>query len=207
MTMDQYALQVRDHLGNTFNVAIARFPFWIGRGAENDLVLNEPSVSKRHAFLSRVPGGLAINDNESRNGVFLNKEKERLNQPRPLAVGDTLRIGLARIRLQRSGAPEIPLHTRALSTLTFVPTREAWDPIQKLTTGLARSAGGPAQRDHAPGWQKMLSRLLLEASTPGVYELMLDMVEEAISFDRCFIVLFERGDPEEISIAAKRVRG
>lgn len=53
----------------------------IGRTDQNDLVLNDPGVSRHHATIKKLDGGFYIEDNSSRNGVFLNKkrvEREKL---------------------------------------------------------------------------------------------------------------------------------
>ncbi|QBF33980.1 type VI secretion system-associated FHA domain protein TagH [Thalassococcus sp. S3] len=68
----------------------------VGRGEDNDLVLPDPRrvISKHHCVISQIETGLVLVDH-SRNGTFLNREAERLQQdtPVPLAEGDVIRIG------------------------------------------------------------------------------------------------------------------
>lgn len=47
----------------------------IGRAAGNDIVIDDPGVSARHAILERVNGGFVVRDNGSTNGVFVNGER------------------------------------------------------------------------------------------------------------------------------------
>ncbi len=60
----------------------------IGRGAQNDLILHESSVSSFHAELVRLEdGGLRVIDLDSSNGTFVNGD--RINRA-VLKAGDRL---------------------------------------------------------------------------------------------------------------------
>jgi serine phosphatase RsbU (regulator of sigma subunit) len=205
--MHEYFIQVKDHAGKAYVVPLERFPFTIGRGGENDLVLAEPSVSKRHAFIRRQGDGLAIVDDASRNGVFMNKDREKIppGKPRVLDLNDTLRIGMNRLKLGVSVNPEIPAQSSGSETLTFVPSREAWDPVEKFQTSLAQASSQSRQGSRAPRWQGKVSGLLLAPTLAASYELVLEMVEEEIPFDRCFIIVFEKGGESRMTIVAMRV--
>jgi len=71
----------------------------IGRSAENDIVLDEPNVSRRHAVF-RVGPPPSIEDLGSRNGTRLGTEPVRVSA---LALGDEVGIGHFRISLDRGG--------------------------------------------------------------------------------------------------------
>jgi ABC-type multidrug transport system ATPase subunit/pSer/pThr/pTyr-binding forkhead associated (FHA) protein/ABC-type multidrug transport system permease subunit len=71
----------------------------IGRAPDNDVVLDEPNVSRRHAML-RVGPPLSIEDLGSRNGTRLGSEPVRVSA---LTVGDEIGIGQYRLSLDRSG--------------------------------------------------------------------------------------------------------
>jgi ABC-type multidrug transport system ATPase subunit/pSer/pThr/pTyr-binding forkhead associated (FHA) protein len=65
----------------------------IGRGAGNDLVLRQPSVSARHARVLVGPDGIWIEDLGSRNGTFVGTpprkiDRERITLDDPLVFGD-----------------------------------------------------------------------------------------------------------------------
>jgi hypothetical protein len=71
-------------------VSVESTPRRIGRGPENDLVLDDPAVSAQHAVVW-VEGDRAwIRDGNSRNGTFVNGERVRVTR---LAEGDRVRIG------------------------------------------------------------------------------------------------------------------
>ncbi|MFD6393985.1 BTAD domain-containing putative transcriptional regulator [Nocardia sp. NPDC055029] len=63
----------------------------IGRMSDNDLLLNDPKVSRYHAEIAPSPNGLVLRDLESTNGVFLNGL--RVNRDEVLRVGTEIRIG------------------------------------------------------------------------------------------------------------------
>ena len=47
----------------------------IGRSAASDIVLNQPSVSRTHCIIHSEAGRMALQDNNSLNGVFVNGQK------------------------------------------------------------------------------------------------------------------------------------
>jgi pSer/pThr/pTyr-binding forkhead associated (FHA) protein len=63
----------------------------IGRGAENDLALEDDEVSRRHAVFARGKGGHQVMDFRTSNGTTVNGE--RVKQERNIAPGDTIKIG------------------------------------------------------------------------------------------------------------------
>jgi pSer/pThr/pTyr-binding forkhead associated (FHA) protein len=70
--------------------ALKRFPQTLGRHAEIDIVLNDSSVSRRHARLERQGGRCVITDLGSTNGVKVNGVKiERM----VLTSGDVVTLG------------------------------------------------------------------------------------------------------------------
>ncbi len=62
----------------------------IGRSAVNDVVLDDPEVSRRHAVISDTGTSFVITDLRSANGVFLGGR--RIRGSVPLADGDRIRI-------------------------------------------------------------------------------------------------------------------
>lgn len=67
----------------------------LGRGADNDVVIKDVSVSRRHAEISRDLGQITIRDLGSGNGVVLNDE--RISE-KALSSGDIIKLGNTRIR-------------------------------------------------------------------------------------------------------------
>jgi serine/threonine-protein kinase len=67
----------------------------IGRSSENQIVLLEPSVSRRHAtiFRRRIFGGVFIRDENSSLGVYVNGERIPVLANIRLKDGDIIRLG------------------------------------------------------------------------------------------------------------------
>jgi hypothetical protein len=69
----------------------------LGRGAENDVVVPDRSISRRHAFLKRgAHGGFLMLDAGSSNGTMINGRTvltKGSGSPSPVAAGDTVRLG------------------------------------------------------------------------------------------------------------------
>jgi hypothetical protein len=74
--------------------------FLIGRGAECQLSLDDPLVSRRHAILRIRKDGVAIDDLASRNGVTVNGVK--IEGSHELADGDKIRIGAQELGIYKS---------------------------------------------------------------------------------------------------------
>jgi hypothetical protein len=72
---------------------------FIGRTPDNQVRLNRPAVSRRHAQITQTDKGWTIKDLQSENGTYVNGERV---QERPLADGDRVQIGTVRL-LFRAG--------------------------------------------------------------------------------------------------------
>ena len=88
-----------------------RGPWTVGRSQENDIVVSDPNVSRRHARLSRSDNGFVVEDLGSTNGTLLDGapiDRERIES------GDELTFGQITARFVRridspgggSSAPE-----------------------------------------------------------------------------------------------------
>lgn len=62
----------------------------VGRAAQCDIVINDPSISAEHARLASGPGGWVITNLLSTNGTFVNGKRATTV---PLRHGDHVRIG------------------------------------------------------------------------------------------------------------------
>lgn len=72
----------------------------IGRGADQDVHLDDKGASRAHARLVRRGGVWSLVDNESANGVFLNDEQV---SDAPLAHGDLVALGNSVLRFEVIG--------------------------------------------------------------------------------------------------------
>ncbi len=66
---------------------------FIGRTPENQIRLNKPAVSRRHAQIAQSESGYVLRDLTSENGTYVNGERVKERQ---LADGDRVQIGTVR---------------------------------------------------------------------------------------------------------------
>ena len=70
----------------------------VGRAVDNDMVLDDPSLSRKHAHIRRLPGGrLEVEDLGSSNGTFVNGRRVGKGAAGP---GDAVRFGELSFRIE-----------------------------------------------------------------------------------------------------------
>lgn len=99
--MSREVLQVKSITGPTTRFAMVGDEATIGRAQENDLVLSDQTVSRRHARLRVAGDALTIEDLGSRAGTRVNGE--RVSGTVTLALGDHIVLGLSEMVV--SGIP------------------------------------------------------------------------------------------------------
>lgn len=81
-------------------IPLKKSKFIIGRSSECTLRAASDAISRRHCAILRTKDGWVARDLGSRNGTYLNDEK--IESPSPLSVGDELRIGPLKFRVDAS---------------------------------------------------------------------------------------------------------
>jgi len=72
----------------------------IGRLGGNELIINDPSISKTHASLVvDQDGNMTVADTASTNGTFVNGERIAYGKAVPITVGDKLKVGTVEVLL------------------------------------------------------------------------------------------------------------
>jgi len=76
------------------------FGITLGRAANNDIMLDDPTVSRFHAALQRDErtGVWYLHDAESQNGTFVEEARVDPRIPAPVASGAKLRLGDVRVQ-------------------------------------------------------------------------------------------------------------
>lgn len=122
----------------------------IGRAADNDLTLDDPSVSRHHCHLARTADGWTVEDLDSANGTLLGSEP--IEGIHPLLAATEISIGVFRLTLApppvttpkprrpplRTGAPLRSLATAALAITLAITggwtSARIWDVPLRLPT-------------------------------------------------------------------------
>ena len=87
----------------------------IGRDAGAEVVIQDGSVSRRHARLTLVDGLATISDLQSQNGTRINGES--ITGSRPLVSGDVLTFGTVAVSFQTSSRRPAPREFLSLTVL------------------------------------------------------------------------------------------
>src|SRR6266542_6985275 len=84
-----------------------------GRASDNDIVLNDFSVSRRHAYLKNESGSWVIHDNQSTNGVRVN---DQLVPRAAVKDGDEAVVGIFLLRFREEQPAEAPAAKRPVES-------------------------------------------------------------------------------------------
>ena len=117
----------------------------IGAAADNDIVLTDGSVSRRHALIFRRLGGLRVRDLESTNGIRINGR--RVSGSRRLRPGDELEVGAVRFAVMS------PTRGPGIAARTIVVAAVALMVLGFAAAELLRVRGAgffPAKRRRCP---------------------------------------------------------
>jgi adenylate cyclase len=185
----------------------------LGRGSDNDVVLPDFSVSRRHASLKREAGGWFVHDLKSTNGVQVNGVTVK---KAPLRATDKLKIGIFEFMVEGElTQPPAPTGTLRATQEVGLPPAGATPAggissatiVRKLSDFSAdygleamltperrredkRKALDQAYGNTIFGILTRLARLLIQAnSVDEVLEDVLAIAFEALSVDRGFILL------------------
>jgi pSer/pThr/pTyr-binding forkhead associated (FHA) protein len=88
--MPRVTLTVPDRNPQPYRFLLDRMKVHIGRGSDNDIVVDCGSVSVRHAVMERIEGGYQLRDLGSTNGIKL---EGKMREVIPLRHGLSVKIG------------------------------------------------------------------------------------------------------------------
>ena len=143
----------------------------IGRDPSLDVVIGDAEVSTRHASFVLVDGGIAVEDQGSTNGTFVNEQ--RVTGSRQLQAGDRVRFGgtVVEVRgLEPAAPPELPP--------TEVPARDA--PIGPTAPQVTRARQIPMLpvlvfvSGQCAGTEQPVGEQVVVGRDPGAADIVLD---------------------------------
>ncbi len=106
----------------TIQLPLQSSSYTIGRGSENALRVDDPKVSRTHAYVTQENGQYILRDNDSTNGTYLDGKKVT---SAALAPGSRIQVGDAITIFDPEGSSAIPGnpadHLDPLATITHAP--------------------------------------------------------------------------------------
>ncbi|MEO8198652.1 MAG: GAF domain-containing protein, partial [Thermoanaerobaculia bacterium] len=196
----------------------------VGRGTENEVVLADFSVSRRHAVIRKEDGAWFVHDLMSTNGVQVNGVTSKRAMLKP---GDRLKVGIfevqveevreppisgASARLPTAGLPQasaglqVPVGTATI-VRSLADFSAAWG-LDVKTSGEARSNKrkdlDEAYSSKIFGFMTRLARLLIRSdSVDEVLSRVMDIAFEALPVDRGFILLLDEATGKTVCELAR----
>jgi sigma-B regulation protein RsbU (phosphoserine phosphatase) len=180
-------LIVSDASGNDREIEITRTPFTLGRQSDNDLVLLDNRISRRHARIVHGENGYMLEDVESRHGTFVNGER------------------IASCRL-KSG-DQISLGVLDAYQISFVADQST---LPTLLEKFGKTAEGGSQPAHQQlqhlGLLLQMAQIL--TSAPALEEVLTTLVDTALQLtDAERGMLFLRDETGGLQLSLARGRG
>jgi sigma-B regulation protein RsbU (phosphoserine phosphatase) len=194
------SLVVIDPNGRRTRIPLFPFPFRIGRGPDNHLVLRDSRVSRNHAQIAHTDGKCVLEDLGSRHGVWVNGG--RVNGSVALRGADRVEFGVPdgyQVHYTRPGDEMQKLLSRPL-------------PPESAPVSTPSSASRPgATRTGTTNLEKL--RAVLEVarslqssfSVDDVLNTVVDAATSVTGAERGFLLLFD--DDHELQVRSGRARG
>lgn len=126
----------------------------LGRDITNDIVINDPEVSRHHCRITRTPTGYAIEDLGSTNGTFVNGQ--RLTGSRQLVNGDMIGLGETVTLGYEGGAvqPAGPSPQHETVVGASAPSPQPYTPPAQPQQGYPQQQPAPQQEQQPFGAQQ-----------------------------------------------------
>jgi serine phosphatase RsbU (regulator of sigma subunit)/pSer/pThr/pTyr-binding forkhead associated (FHA) protein len=188
--MPEIAIQTAGGTKERFPIARPRVT--IGRSRESDIFLPDQWLSRNHAAIEERTDGFYVNDLSSKNGTLLNGEP--LQEWRRLRPGDIITLGEHTLTFcpddagEEEDEPE-PEGTRVFSVreLSDISTRPAIDPVDLQRQNRVLSI-----------LSKAASELVVHRPLNELFDLVLDLLFEAVAAERGAILLLEGTPPRPV---------
>src|SRR5438132_4745271 len=180
-------LVIVDASGNDREVEITRTPFTLGRQTDNDLVLLDNRISRRHARIIQREDTYFLEDWESRHGTYLNGERVSC---RALKSGDQIGLGVLdayqiSFIAEQSGIPIL---------------------LERLEKSTEEASQPGRQRLQHLGLLLQMAQIL--TSAPALEEVLTTLVDSALQLtDAERGMLFLRDDNGGLHLSLARGRG
>src|SRR6266850_4650241 len=186
-------------------------PFLLGRAAENKIVVNDSTVSKKHAEIVLREDGYWIRDLMSKNGTKVNGA---LIQESRLKPGDQIGLGACQIQFapegEDPGSSARVADTKAPGTVQAVPLADLVGTSQSGTNINAIAATGASPQRMAQffqGMERLGPALLAHKPMGELFQFIVDLTSDVLRSDRTVIILRKDGGGMELQPMATKQRG
>lgn len=194
------AMQLSFSEGGTQRTFELRTTATIGRTDGNDLVVNHPSVSRRHARLEPREGAWWIVDLASTNGIKVNGEA--VNE-RSLRAGDVLSIGS--VQVQMRALPSVDFSDQSMfdnpsgtviRRISDFNSEFGLDAAEPVAAVPEKAAAGTGREKLFSVLLRVAQELLQSDEIDSVLETVMDMIFKHLPVERGLLILFdEDGNP------------
>jgi len=205
-------LRVRwSHQGRDESRTLQSEEIRIGRGNENEIVLPDFSVSRRHAAIRKEAEGWAVHDLMSTNGIQVNRVAVKRAL---LRSGDKIKIGVFELQVEDVAEPRanamdnLPTPALGVAPVTATIMRSIAD--FSAAYGLDMKSSGEMRVDKRKaldqgystkifGLMTKLGRLMIRSeSVDDILSHVLEIAFEALPVDRGFIMLKDEKSGEVV---------
>lgn len=198
--------------GRSFRREIGPDGLSIGRSSQNDLVLEDPGVSRSHARITLFPEGFFLLDAGGKNGTFVNER--RIASPTLLRRGDAIRVGSTVLTFNGTTASPVEfvdsplpvgpatmvLQVRdAVGSSSGSRPRSGYDTdssVQAVLPVTSLSSGSGVSFAASPALNIIFEadkELVFHRPLGQILEKIVDLVGKAVPFDRGLLMLLEDG--------------
>jgi adenylate cyclase len=197
--------------GEPFRFTVQKDEIAIGRDEDNDLVINRPWISRRHARLHREADGWHISDLGSLNGTQVN---DLGHADVTLRDGDRIFLHKLALVFRDSSAPQAPASDELQHPVAL--TGEHEDPAQmhsifQAAVDFASLARRPPDVQHLQKLLTLVTRaseaLLTSSSLDDIFGNTLDLLFQQLPVERGFVMLWNEEGTELVTRFVKQRGG
>jgi adenylate cyclase len=207
------SLYVQTPSGRNYSFDLAKDEVSVGRELKNDLILDDPRVSRYHALVLTTSEGHRLRDLGSGNGTFVNSQRIPANSDFKLTNNDQIKLGSSILTFQSND----PLRTK------FSDTDSLREIVQKTPNELlvTKALVGSNTAQDVPASifrlelekKERILRLFYDLShklssifsLEEIYQQVFDIMFSVTPAQRCFI--FRKNEQGEFEQVAARIRG
>lgn len=204
-------LYVQTPANKNFTFEINRPETSIGRELKNDLILDDPRVSRLHAIVLKTNAECILRDLGSGNGTFINGQRIQPNSDFKLKEGDQIKLGSCTLTFQKAD----PLRTqpsvdsfrevmqKTPNDLLSVSALHSFSASQEVPAIVYRQELEKKERILRLFYDLNL-KLSSVFSLDDIYKQVFDILMEVTPASRCFI--FRRTEQGDFQQVAARMR-